>query len=195
MKYYTKKTIEFYNKNVDAYTKSGAVVLKNKIDKFIKLLCGKKILDVACGPGHDTDYFAKKGFDCLGIDLSEKMIASAKKNFQGKFRIMDFFDMEFKENSFDGIWCSAAIVHTDKNDLDKLLEDFGKILGQNGVLGIIAHAKQKRTKKKGDSRIFTVFDKDELGKHLKNNGFEVVHSKSFSYKKKRWLFIISKKIG
>ncbi|MFH1656618.1 MAG: class I SAM-dependent methyltransferase [Candidatus Nealsonbacteria bacterium] len=193
MKNYTKKTIKFYNQYTEKDIKSGTIILKNKIDKFISLISGNKILDVACGPGHDTDYFTKKEINCLGIDLSEKMINFAKKNFQGKFRIMDFFNMKFRNNSFNGIWCSSAITHIDKNDLNKLLKNFRKILKKNGILGIIAPAKQKRKKKKNDTRIFTMFDKSELEKYLKDSNFKIIYSETFSCKKMKWIFIISKK--
>lgn len=92
MKKYTRETIKFYDKYINAYVKSGAIVLDNKINKFIKELRGNAVLDVACGPGHDTDYLTKKGIDCLGIDLSKKMTEYAVKNFKGKFRVMNFFD-------------------------------------------------------------------------------------------------------
>ena len=104
MKRYTEKTINYYNKIANDYFESSATILiKDKIDQFISLLSGKKVLDIACGPGHDTDYLTRKGFNCLGIDLSEKMIKIAKQNFKGKFKIMNFFNLSFKVNSFDGL--------------------------------------------------------------------------------------------
>ena len=75
--------------------------LKNEIDEFIKLLSGKKVLDVACGPGHDVSYLNKKGLDCIGIDLSKEMIKLAKKNIIGKFKFMDIFNLEFNNKSFN----------------------------------------------------------------------------------------------
>ena len=193
MKKYTEKTIDFYNKNIDAYTKSGAIVLKNKIDRFIKLLRGKKILDVASGPGHDTDYLTRKGFDCLGIDLSEKMIKYAEENYEGKFELMDFFNLKLKENSFNGIWCSSAFIHAGKKDLDKILTDFSKILKKEGILGIIIPTKQKREKRKNEKSIFTMLNKVELEKLLIKNGFKILFSEDFFYGKMKWVFIISEK--
>jgi len=192
MKNYTKKTIEFYNQYIEKYIKNGAVVLEDKINRFINFIPGSKVLDVACGPGHDTDYLTKKGFDCLGIDLSEKMIKFAKKHYQGKFRVMDFFDLDFKEGSFDGIWCSSAFVHISKSDLSGLLKNFKKLLKRNGILGIVTPGGQKRIKRKEDSRIFTMFDKKELEEYLKSVNFKIVESRIFSFKRMKWLFILSK---
>jgi ubiquinone/menaquinone biosynthesis C-methylase UbiE len=106
VKKYTLKTIKYYNLIAENYLHSeAAVVVKEKIDKFIRLLPGKRVLDVGCGPGHDTNYLTERGFECLGIDLSKKMIQIAKKNFKGRFKVADFFNLRFRDNVFDGLWC------------------------------------------------------------------------------------------
>lgn len=196
MKKYTQKTIKFYDDIAEKYIKSdAAVVLKDKIDKFINLLPGNKVLDVACGPGHDTDYLTKKGFDCVGIDLSEKMISLAQKNFKGKYEVMDFFDLKFKNNSFNGIWCSSIFVHIKKIDLPKLLKNSKKILRNNGIIGIITAVKQKRVKDKNDTRTYIMYRKEELEGYLEKAGFKTLFSEIFSYGGRDRIYIISKKIN
>ncbi|HEY3788888.1 MAG TPA: class I SAM-dependent methyltransferase [Urbifossiella sp.] len=37
-----------------------------------------KLLDMGCGTGRLCLYFAKKGFECVGVDLSEEMLAKAR---------------------------------------------------------------------------------------------------------------------
>lgn len=194
MKKYTKDTIKFYDKNIKAYIIShSAVVLKSQINKFIKEVQGDKILDVACGPGHDTDYLTKKGFHSLGIDLSKKMISYAKKNFKGKFKIMDFFDLKFKANIFDGIWCSSALTHVKKKDLKKVLKEFSRVLKKGGVLGIIVPRIKKRSARKENTRIFIIFYRYELKKHLIRNGFRIIYGEIFSFKNMKWIFVVAKK--
>lgn len=196
MKKYTKKTIKFYDDIAEKYIKSDAtVVLKDKIDGFIKLLPGKKVLDVACGPGHDTNYLTRKGFDCLGIDLSKKMIDLALQNFKGKYGVMDFFNLKLAANLFDGMWCSSIFVHVKKDDLPKLLENSKKVLKNNGIIGIITAAKQKRIKDRKDTRTYTMYEKEELEDYLKKAGYETLLSEIFSYGGKNRIFMISKKIN
>lgn len=195
MKRYIQRTIKFYDGVAEKYIKSdAAVVLKNKIDRFIDLLPGKKVLDVACGPGHDTDYLTKKGIDCLGIDLSGKMINLATKNFKGKFEVMDFFNLEFDDNSFDGMWCSSIFVHIRKSDLPKLLNKSKKVLKINGILGIITAKKQKRIKDKDDTREYVMFESKEMEDFLKKAGFKILISETFSYGGKNRIFIIAQRI-
>ena len=193
MKHYTKKTIKFYDETLDCYIKNGgAVVIKDKINKFIGLLSGKTVIDVACGPGHDTDYFTRKGIRCIGIDLSRQMINYAEKNLKGEFKIMDFFDLKFKDNFFDGMWCSSILVHIKKDDLMKLLKNSQAKLKKNGTLGIITVQKQKIKSVKNDTRQYTMYSKKELENYLFKSGFEILHSESFNYGNKKRLFILSK---
>lgn len=51
------------------------------IDKFIKDLNGKEVLDVGCGSGKIANYFFSKGLRVKGIDFSDKMIKRAKKQY------------------------------------------------------------------------------------------------------------------
>ena len=48
--------------------------------KFTKAQRGSKILDVATGTGKQAFAFAKKGYEVIGIDISEAMLNVAKKS-------------------------------------------------------------------------------------------------------------------
>lgn len=39
-----------------------------------------KMIDIGCGNGRQTQIFARKGYDVLGIDISEKFLNEARKN-------------------------------------------------------------------------------------------------------------------
>lgn len=194
MKKDTKDIIRFYDKNIKSYTTSqNAVILKSQINKFIREVQGDKILDIACGPGHDTNYLTKKRFDCLGVDLSKKMIHYAKKKYKREFKVMDFFDLKFKTGTFDGIWCSSALTHVKKKDLKKVLKGFSRVLRKEGVLGIIVPRTKKRSVKKENTRIFTMFYQYELKRHLIRNGFRIICGEIFSFKNMKWIFVVAKK--
>src|SRR5690349_11804396 len=38
------------------------------------------LIDLGCGTGRLCVHFARKGFDCVGVDLSDEMLAKAKEN-------------------------------------------------------------------------------------------------------------------
>ena len=47
---------------------------------------GNKILDLGCGTGGITLEMSKLGREMSGVDISEEMIAEAKKKCRGKYR-------------------------------------------------------------------------------------------------------------
>jgi len=47
--------------------------------KNIQLKKGSRVLDLACGNGRHSVFFARKGYETLGIDLSENLVAQARK--------------------------------------------------------------------------------------------------------------------
>ena len=88
-----------------AYEKPGMAVWTNKepLKELVELVeSGKvkpcKVIDIGCGEGYYSIYLAKKGFDVLGIDISEKAIEYAKQNAKQagvniRFIAMDLFDL------------------------------------------------------------------------------------------------------
>lgn len=191
---YVRRTIEYYDSIADDYIRSdAAVVLKDTIERFIELLPGKKVLDVACGPGHDTDYMSRNGFECIGIDLSERMIALARKHFRGEYRVMDFLDLEFKDRTFDGMWCSSIFVHIRIEDVAVALKNANRVLKEGAVLGLITAQKQNKARRKDDSREYVMHELEELAGLLVATGFAVIVAETMTYGGRKRLFIIAKK--
>lgn len=192
-KNYSKKVITHYDQIAMNYFQSDAIrILTKKLDKFIDLLPGKKILDIACGPGQDTDYFTKKGFDCLGVDLSKEMIKIAKENFEGKFRNIDFFDLKLKKSSFDGLWCSSVFTFMLKKDLPEMLSNFKKLLKINGIMGIIITCKRRLKKKR--PYVYTLYKRGEMESYLDKAGYRPLISQTFNYGGRKRFFIMCKNI-
>ena len=78
-----------------------------------------KILDIGCGNGRYSIPFAKKGFDCYGIDFSKSMIKNAKESFKKNnlkaiFKQEELTNIPFKNNYFDYIICLASFHHLNK---------------------------------------------------------------------------------
>ena len=135
--------LKHYNYLSKRDIKKGEILLKDKLDNFISFLNGKDILDVGCGSGHDTNYFRKKKYNCLGIDISGNMIGYAKNKYGSYFREYDMFKLPFKDKRFDGLWCSSVLMHVDKKDINKLFAKFYKSLKPGGVFGLIVSKKKE----------------------------------------------------
>src|SRR3989344_6150469 len=105
-----KKAIQDYNRIAEIYSKfSEEKLMQYQLVKFEIYLKGKKILDAGCGSGRDSAYLTEDGYDVTGIDLSEEMIKIAKTKSYAKFKIMDFRNISFKKESFDGVWCMSSM--------------------------------------------------------------------------------------
>ncbi len=72
-----------------------------------------KLLDLGCGSGQPlTAYFADKGFDVTGVDLSREMIEIAKTQIpEGRFFVSDMVECQFDREEFDVIVSAFAIIH------------------------------------------------------------------------------------
>nr|HMS57161.1 methyltransferase domain-containing protein [Fimbriimonadaceae bacterium] len=66
-----------YEENV--FTKNTRFEVDFLVELF-DLLPGSHLLDMGCGTGRHAIEFAKRGFKVTGVDLSEGMLAVARKN-------------------------------------------------------------------------------------------------------------------
>jgi len=74
----------------------------NELNEIIGENIEKKVLDIGCGAGRTTEPLHSMGFKVTGIDLSEKMILTArKKNPEIDYQIADITTYYFPENQFD----------------------------------------------------------------------------------------------
>lgn len=95
------------------------------LSKFVKMLEGKKVLDLGCGNGSDCEFFAKHGLDATGIYYSAELLKLAKSRVtKAKFFKANFLKpLEFKDNEFGGVWACASLLHVPKK---KYSRGFGR---------------------------------------------------------------------
>ena len=98
---------------------------------------GMKVLDVGCGTGNFSIKLAKMGCEVVGIDVSEEMlkVAEAKVREEGlniKFYKMDAHQMEFEDNTFDGVLSVTAFEFL--KEPEKAIEEIFRVLKPNGQL-------------------------------------------------------------
>lgn len=70
----------------------------------LQLPAGARILDLACGKGRHARYLSEKGFDVVGVDISEKSIAYAR---QYEHDLLSFYQhdmrLPFRIRYFDAV--------------------------------------------------------------------------------------------
>jgi len=114
-------------------------ILMPTIEEFILLLPkNPKILDLGCGPGHETKRLATLGADVIGIDYSSECIRVAKERCpECKFEVMDFRNLDDSLGQFDGIFASGSLIHLDLDELPNVTRRISNILKQNGFFLMI----------------------------------------------------------
>jgi 2-polyprenyl-3-methyl-5-hydroxy-6-metoxy-1,4-benzoquinol methylase len=101
---------------------------------------GLTILDAGCGEGYLSRVLAKAGAIVTGIDLSDSLVAAAKKlNFANglpvKFDTGSLYDLPYKDDAFDLVVCNHAI-----NDLQEpaiAIREFARVLRLGGRLIVL----------------------------------------------------------
>lgn len=126
-------------KYTDAYAENDDMDSKY-LQEFLKRINGKKILDMGCGTGVNTQYIAGYDLNVIGVDASEGMLKVAHKNFPNlTFVKSDILNTPFEDNSFDGIVLAYVINHFSMDGLEMLRHEIDRVLKDNGILFISAH--------------------------------------------------------
>jgi len=180
------KTISTYDQIAEKFSKSHwDSFWPKEMTEFIKLVPGNKILEIGCGAGRDAVFLNEFGMKVTGIDASAGMLAEARKRLPtNDFRQMDFRRLDFPNQTFDGFWSAASLLHLPKNEISGVLLEMKRILKPKGI-GFIS-LKEKTNldeglikEKSNDNlgRYFAFYTTEEFSNLLKQAGFNVIKSR------------------
>jgi len=97
-----------------------------------------RILDLGCGPGHESMRLAGTGAIVVGIDFSEECIRIANKRCpQCEFKVMDFRYIDSSLGKFDGVFACASLIHISPAEINKVINNIRKVLKNDGYAAII----------------------------------------------------------
>ena len=135
----TLDTIASYNNFAQSFAEQTRTVdnypgLKTELDLFIKLLQGKKVLDVGFGSGRDTLYFQQHNLATFSIELCANFVKSFQNIVSSPIMLMDMRELAFRQQYFDGIWTCASLLHIPKIDVPSVLNGFNRVLKDDGLL-------------------------------------------------------------
>lgn len=100
---------------------------------------GDSVLDVGCGTGKLLEAYVDIGATCSGIDLSEAMLAEAKKHLgdRADLRIGDATAMPYSDDSFDLAICALMIHELDPDAQIAVLREMARVMAPEGRALII----------------------------------------------------------
>jgi ubiquinone/menaquinone biosynthesis C-methylase UbiE len=203
---YLEKTISFYDGHVSEFIqKTRSLQDLDWLEKFVpRLPKGARVLDVGCAWGRDCLYFTERGFDTIGIDLSEKMLEVAAGHApEAKYRAMDLSELDFPAAYFAGIWCSAALLHVPKKQAPNTLAGFAHVMSNQGLLYLKMKEGQFDGMETDDryqdaQKYYAYYSQNELRKLIENAGFSIVEfgiedSRAHPYKRSVYFTILARK--
>jgi SAM-dependent methyltransferase len=96
----------------------------------------RRVLDVACGPGTNTKYFANS--DYLGIDINERYIRDARQRHRRNFLIADVRNyVAPPEDRFDFILVNSFLHHLATKDVVSILVHLRSLLTEDGHIHML----------------------------------------------------------
>ncbi len=122
------------------------------------------ILDAGCGSGRDVKAFTELGYKVAAFDASPAMVAIAKEFSQQEISIGTFQQLDY-DNTFDGIWACASLLHVPLAEIDDVFVRLGRALKKGGVLYMSFKKGAGESVRHG--RTFTSFNQDSLDELLK----------------------------
>ncbi|MEU1008293.1 methyltransferase domain-containing protein [Streptomyces sp. NPDC005890] len=93
------------------------------------------VADLGCGPGDVTAYLAGLGLSVFGLDLSDAMIAIARRTHPAlRFEQGSMRNLSLADGSLAGVVSWYSSIHTPVDELPELFAEFHRVLAPAGRL-------------------------------------------------------------
>ena len=145
----------------------------------------KKILDAACGTGEQSAAFADEEHEVVGVDLSEHMLAKARKKKKPHHRLSflrcDATDLPFKNGRFDISCVSMALHDMPEAIAIQVLKEMKRVTKKGGKIIILEYGTDKRKlmnrlfpfiARAYETQYYTSFLGKGLGEYLRKAGLK-----------------------
>ena len=191
-------TLNFYNQNADDFIAGTQDAdMSEQYRFFLKHLApGGKLLDLGCGSGRDSAYFASQGFAVTAVDGSEALCKRVKENHGIEALCLRFEDIAFQAE-YDAIWACASLLHVGKGDMPRVMEKVAAALKPGGIL--YASFKYGSDERISGGRFFNNYTENDIGtlltpeNHLSLLEYRITEDVRPERSGERWLNFIAKK--
>lgn len=96
---------------------------------------GGPVGDLGCGPGRVTAYLHGLGVDAFGVDLSDGMVAEARRTYpELRFEQGSMTALDMADGTLAGVVAWYSTVHTPPALLPKVFQEFHRVLAPGGQL-------------------------------------------------------------
>ncbi|WP_256381559.1 class I SAM-dependent methyltransferase [Thermococcus sp. EP1] len=191
-----ERMAEYFDKIAHRYddwykTKVGQYVDRTEKKLVFSMIKSKngKALDLGCGTGNYTLELYMRGFDVVGVDLSEEMLKIARKKLPHvKFIRASAYSLPFEENTFDLVLSITMFEFIHKpelalNEIYRVLRPGGEVVigTMNGKSLWFIFKRIKSLFEETAYRYARFYTPSELERLMKGAGFEDVESKGIIF--------------
>lgn len=157
-----------------------------RLFKLIKFSRKKvKALDMGCGQGRHTLFFAEQGVEAYGIDYIADSIQEAKEQAISKklknthFQIMDILNLNFPKDFFDIVLDWSVLDHIHPDEWQTYLQNILKVLKIGGYLLLTEfYANDSRIKDKSENYRW---DRGSYDHYFREDELRKLFSKNFAF--------------
>lgn len=130
---YEKFAAEYANLGIEGTYYLAFRDIPELLKKFSK---GKKALDYGCGAGRSTMYLKKLGFNAVGVDISQDMLAQAWSNDKnGEYHHIMSGSLPFDNESFDVVFSSYVFLEVSSlKEIKNILLEMKRVLKKDGII-------------------------------------------------------------
>jgi len=99
-------------------------------------------LDLCCGAGTNPIYMAKKGFNVVALDISDKAVEyakeqAAKAGVDINFLVANFLGLPFKSGGFDFAFDFGCFHHVEAKNRTTFIEGVSRVLKPEGTYFVV----------------------------------------------------------
>ncbi len=166
-------------------------LVRQEVDFMIRALAlpeGAKVLDLCCGQGRHSLELARRGFQVVGVDLSEALLYAARQRAEREGLTITFLQSDMREIDFTDEFDAVINMFTSFGYLENEGED-EKVL-----------RKVTQALKQGGKFLLDVMNRDWLirnfqpmGWRADNEGWFVLEERTFDHlsgrMETRWIFV------
>lgn len=151
----------------------------------------KRVVDFGCGPGRDVPYWSERRFHYVGVDVSEKCLAIARRRSpEQTFLAGDFTSVDLPPNSAALAIHNSSLQHVPRATLDAVLRKAFETLEPGGIF--YAHYRSGTGESLSISteygrpiaRFIALYTPSEMEAALRRVGFTEIESVEFDHKYK-----------
>ena len=197
-----RQTLEYYSRETARFMETGPERewIRDPIRRFAKVLRpGADVLELGCGGGHDAMAMISLGLNVEATDGTPGIAKVAEQRLHKPVRVMKFHEIDAEE-SYDGIWASATLLHVDRADFVDILSRVHRALKPGGMLYASFKTGQPEGRDKF-GRYFNYPSEEELRRDLSKAGMwsSIEIEKNSGYGSDQlltdWLHCFAKKVA